>query len=137
METVKPAATKASATGRIVTGFPVKPWITRAPTRPPSWKNASAPGTVTSISDMALHPHVVPPGVRRRRPVRILHDAVHRTGGHAPAAPRAQPRHHPRREPPLHHGSELRRARPQAEVAVHAARRLDHDRGEVPAGVSG
>ena len=66
---VKPAAAKASASGRIDCGEPVKPCRTRAPFGPPAAENGSAPGRTSVIAPACRKiPYAERPSPARRRP---------------------------------------------------------------------
>src|SRR5256885_13981692 len=108
--TAKPAAASASATPRIDDGLPVKPCSTRAPWGPPpAEKGPAEKGSSIGVL-RAARPR--PPGVGRRRPVRVGHDAVDGAGRQALVAATAQLGHDHDVDAVVEDGAELRWAGP-------------------------
>src|SRR5829696_7963810 len=131
--TVRPAAARASASGRMLPGLPVKPCSTRTPTSSPAAENGSAPG-ITACSGIGVlrAEGLGPPVLGRALPVGVGVDAVHRARVEALAAARAQLRDDDDVDPVVEDGPELRRAVPDAGVAVDALRHLDAQGRRLP-----
>src|SRR5262249_18203456 len=137
--TVKPATANAFATSRIDVGLPAKPWRHSAPTKPPATDQGSAPSMSSVIENssrvrVVVEQRLIPPveRVASRLPLGERIDAVDRAGGQALVAPRAQLGKDHDVGPVVEDDAELRRAVPQAGVAVDALGHLDPQRQVLP-----